>query len=155
LTARLFVWPSVNRPAPAGAIFVLGGNGERISEGLTLAKAGYAPVLVLSVSPDARPSFCGSTYRKVEVSCFSPDPASTQGEARYIGSYARDHHLGRVIVVSGRAQTTRARIRVERCYGGQVLMVPAAAPAGLSTAIGDVVYEWGALLKAELWQRSC
>jgi uncharacterized SAM-binding protein YcdF (DUF218 family) len=155
LTARLFVWPTTDPPAKVGAIFVLGGNGPRLAEAMTLASKRYAPEVVLSVSPGDRPPFCGSTYRGTDVVCFSPHPASTQGEARFIGSFARRHHLQRIIVVSGRAQTTRARIRVERCYGGTVLMVPAAAPSPFSAAAGDVVYEWGALLKAELWQRSC
>jgi hypothetical protein len=155
LTARLFVWPTTDSPQKVGAIFVLGGNGPRNSEGLTLASSGYAPDLVLSVNPMYRPSYCGKTYRGVALVCFSPHPDSTQGEARFIRSFSRAHHRSRIIVVSGRAQTPRARIRVERCYGGQVLMVPASAPASWPIAVGDVAYEWGALLKAELWQRSC
>jgi hypothetical protein len=44
-------------------------------------------------------------------------------------------------------------VRVERCFSGSVQVVVARPP--LATFAYDVVYEWGALAKALIWQRSC
>ena len=55
LTAVLFVWPATNAPRRSDAIVVLGGSGPRIQKGLALARAGYAPYLVIS-DPGASPA---------------------------------------------------------------------------------------------------
>ena len=60
LTAVLFVWPATNAPRRSDAIVVLGGSGPRIQKGLALARAGYAPYLVIS-DPDDEPMPLGDT----------------------------------------------------------------------------------------------
>ena len=79
LTAVLFVWPATNAPRRSDAIVVLGGSGPRIPKGLALARAGYAPYLVIS-DPGNEP--CHWAVPNVKVICFVPDPSTTQGEAR-------------------------------------------------------------------------
>jgi hypothetical protein len=59
----------------------------------------------------------------------------------------RAHNWRQIIVVSGIPQTTRARIRLDRCYHGTLLSDPA-SPGGLGEWIHNVIYEWGALIKA-------
>jgi len=57
-------------------------------------------------------------------------------------------------VVSGTAQTLRARLRFDRCYSGTALF----DLAGSDTVAGwvhDGAYEWGALAKALTVQRGC
>jgi uncharacterized SAM-binding protein YcdF (DUF218 family) len=149
----LFIEPATNTPAHADAVIVLAGenNDARISKGIQLVRAGYAPRLFVSAPghqscPKSRPS--------VSITCFDPNPSTTQGEARFAASLATQHHWHRIIVVSGTQQVTRARIRFDRCYRGSILMVPA-DPGGLGSWIGTVIYEWGALPKALLLQRGC
>jgi hypothetical protein len=57
-------------------------------------------------------------------------------------------------VVPSIPQTTRARIRFDRCYRGTLLFDPA-SPGGVGEWIRNVVYEWGALAKALTLQRGC
>jgi len=151
LTARLFVWPDVNQPARADAIVVLGGGGQRIPEGIALARAGYAPLLVLSVN---RAQSCVPSTRTYRSMCFVPDPATTRGEAEEIGTLARSDHLHRVIVVASTPQATRARLRIGRCYSGQLLVV-GVSPGNIFSWAYDIAYEWGALAKALVAQTSC
>jgi uncharacterized SAM-binding protein YcdF (DUF218 family) len=85
--------------------------------------------------------------------CFRADPLDTRGEAEYVATLAAQRHWHRIIVVSERTQTTRARMLFKRCTSLQLVMVPVADPRNHLPY--DVTYEWGALLKALVWQRSC
>ncbi len=155
LTLRLFVFPDLNPPQRSNAIVVLGGNGAGPPDkGEQLAREGYAPVLVFSISQYERcyPGLAGIPH--VRIQCFVANPATTQGEARAIAHLAALHHWTRVIVVTPTTQATRARLRVGRCYPGQVLEV-ASAPPGLWAWVRSITYEWGALLKALVLQPSC
>ncbi len=155
LSATLFVWPTTDAPRRSDAIVVLGGGpAGRLTKGLALARAGEAPVLVISASALPRGAACRSSIPGVAFVCFRPHPATTQGEARFVAALAKRRHWSRIIVIPSTTQATRARIRFKRCYAGQVLMVP----VGFSTPwrwAYEIAYEWGALAKAETIQRSC
>jgi uncharacterized SAM-binding protein YcdF (DUF218 family) len=150
-TARLFVWPDLNAPVHADAIVVLGGEGDRIGEGLALAKAGYAHLLVFSLS---RVQTCMPSTRQTTIRCFHANPLSTRGEARDIASLASQLHLHRIILVVSTPQATRARLRVGRCYPGQIL-VTGVSPGGPLHWVEALAYEWGALFKALVLQMRC
>ncbi|MGF7235851.1 MAG: YdcF family protein [Frankia sp.] len=122
-----------------------------MSTALKLAREGGAPQLVVSTPGYA--SCPRDTIAHVTVTCFYPHPTSTQGEARAIGQLATDRHWKRILVVTRRAQDTRTRLRVERCYPGQLLINTVSPP--LRKWPYQVTYEWGALLKALVWQRGC
>ncbi|HEX3564331.1 MAG TPA: YdcF family protein [Acidimicrobiales bacterium] len=149
----LFIEPATNVPARSDAVIVLAGgnNSARIAKGLALVRAGYAPRLFVS---DPGNNDCPKSLPSVPVTCFNPNPTTTQGEARFTARLAGQHHWHRIIVVSGTQQVTRARIRFDRCYHGSILMVPA-DPGGLFNWVYTVAYEWGALPKALIFQRGC
>jgi len=151
LTAVLFVWPATNAPRRSDAIVVLGGSGPRIQKGLALARAGYAPYLVLS-DPGDEP--CHWAIHNVKVICFDPNPSTTQGEARETTTLAKEHNWHQIIVVSGIPQTTRARILFDRCTDRALLFDPA-SPGGLGEWFKNIVHEWGALIVQLTVQRSC
>jgi hypothetical protein len=148
----LFVWPATNQPGHVDAILSMNGENESARENtaITLAEKGYAPVLIFSQGHDATacPHVPG-----VKVVCFIPVPNRTVGEVRFATAYAKEHDLHSLLIVPGRAQTTRARILMKRCFSGEVLMLP--APVPLLAVPFEVVYEWGALAKALLVDRSC
>jgi uncharacterized SAM-binding protein YcdF (DUF218 family) len=151
LSAVLFIWPRTNAPRRVDAIVVLGGASNRVTKGLKLASEGYAPTLLIS-TPD--PSACRYHIRRVFVICFQPSPETTQGEARYVAKLAFERHWSQILVVSGTAQTFRARLRFDRCYHGTALFDPVGADNVIAW-VHDVVYEWGALAKALTTQRGC
>jgi hypothetical protein len=150
-TARLFVWPDVNTPVRSDAIIVLGGGGDRMGEGYTLAKAGLAPLLIFSISPIQQ---CFPSTRQFAIKCFRPNPSSTRGEAEAIRHLAKQFHLHRIILVVSTPQATRARLRVGRCYSGHILVV-GVSPGGPRAWAVAFAYEWGALFKALVLQPSC
>ena len=154
LTAKLFVWPATDpvTGAHADAVVVMGGPGPRWDLALELAREHSAPVILLSVA-SVRWDCPAQSVGGVEVQCFRPDPFSTQGEARYAAAEARRRGWHSLILVSTVPQSTRARLRVKRCFGGSVRVVTAPLSAG-SWAY-NVMYEWAALAKALVWQRSC
>lgn len=154
LSAVLFIWPSLDpiKGARADAILVMGGPGPRLQVALKLAKERAAPVMLVSVA-SVRWNCPNLEVPGVRVECFRPDPFSTQGEARYAANQARLYGWHSLIVVSSVPQSTRARLRVQRCFHGTVKVV-AARPSLASWAYG-VIYEWAALTKALVWQRSC
>jgi hypothetical protein len=153
LTVPLFIKPDLNTPVRSDAIIVLGGNGAPPEDtGIGLALGGYAPYLVFSLEPTQH---CApSTRKSVRVLCFHANPLTTQGEARSIAHLANQYHWHRIIVVMPTTQATRARLRIGRCYPGQILEV-GAPPQGFWAWVRGITYEWGALLKAIVLQPSC
>ena len=154
-TARLFVWPTRGMPARVDAIVMLDGPGDRLSTALGLAWAQRAPVAVISRgSPQwANGSSCAPQIPGVRVICFSPDPATTQGEAEFAGRLARRYHWRSIVLVTTAPQDTRARLRVERCFPGSIYVMT--APLHAYDWPYTLAYEWGATIKALLLQRSC
>jgi hypothetical protein len=156
VTARLFVYPVVNAPQVSDAIVVLGGSGGApVRAGVALADKGYAPLLVISLvtGQQCQPALLHLTGH-VRAACFHADPQSTQGEARAIAHLAKVDHLHSIIVVAPTSQVTRARLRVSRCYSGTLLM-DGVRTGSLWQWAYAIAYEWGATLKALIFQRTC
>jgi hypothetical protein len=152
LSSVLFVWPATDQPRHVDAILSMNGENESARENtaIALAEKGYAPVLLFSRGhyATACPRVPG-----VKVVCFIPVPNRTVGEVRFAADYARRYGLHSLIIIPGRAQTTRAQLLMKRCFSGQLVMVPASVP--LLDLPFEVVYEWGALAKALVLDRSC
>jgi uncharacterized SAM-binding protein YcdF (DUF218 family) len=151
LNLRLFVFPASSTPAHADAVVVLaGGDGERLDRGLELIRQGVSSNLVVSTGPDA---LCGAQH-DFAVYCFLPHPDDTRGEAEAIGRIAQREGWEHLVLVTSDYHATRARLLLERCFGG-TLDVSAAdsgkAPFPLLFAIG---HEWGGLVEAAL-HRDC
>lgn len=151
-TARLFVWPPSDAPSHVDAIVALGGDPdrERMNSAFTLAKAGYAPIVVISLGGDPK-VHCPRAPKGLEVVCFRPDPVNTRGEAEFVAKLAAQRHWRRIIVIPDRTQTTRARLLFKRCTRISLQMVPVQE----SELVVGVAYEWGALIKALVFNRSC
>jgi uncharacterized SAM-binding protein YcdF (DUF218 family) len=148
-TVRLFMLPARNSPRHVDAIVVLGGSGARVQTGVRLAREGYASNLVVSTPGGG----CPAPIANVRLTCFRPDPSTTQGEARYASETARKSGWKSLIVVTTTPQTTRARIRFKRCTNIAIAYVTANQPAGQWPY--SIAYEWGALAKALVLQRGC
>ena len=154
-TARLFVWPERGMPARVSAIVMFNGPGDRLDTALDLAWQHRAPFVVIARGSDywGHGSVCAPRIPGVTVICFNPDPATTQGEAEFVGRLARKYHWQSVALVTITPQDTRTRLRVGRCFAGPVYVMTAPMPR--SAWPYQIAYEWGALVKALIFQRSC
>jgi hypothetical protein len=152
-SAYLFVWPPTNQPHHVDAILSLNGpdEGSRQGRAISLAQQGYAPVLLFSLGRSQHVP-CPAVPR-VQVVCFVPNPGTTLGEVRWASSYARAHGIHSLMIVPATAQAVRARFLAERCFKGQVSVVPASQPVGEIPY--NVVYEWAALTRAFVLYQNC
>lgn len=152
-TARLFIWPDQGMPLRVDAIVMLDTPGVSPNVALRLAEQHRASLLVISLGTPASSYGCPRPIPAVKLICFNPRPATTQGEAEFVGRLARKNHWDSVAVVAITPQDSRARLRVERCFAGSVYVVT--VPITLSSWPYEIAYEWGALAKALIIQRGC
>jgi uncharacterized SAM-binding protein YcdF (DUF218 family) len=154
-TARLFIWPSLPPlPDHADAIIELGGPGNRDAVTIALAEAHLAPLVIQStVARDATSNTCLPPIPDTTIECFHAVPPTTRGEARYIGDRGVAEHWSSVIIVTTPDHAWRARLRVERCFQGQVYVKTSPLPK--LDWFRQIPYQWMATIKAELIQRDC
>jgi uncharacterized SAM-binding protein YcdF (DUF218 family) len=152
-TARLFVWPAQGMPSRVDAIVMLDGPGQALHVAVRLAEQHRAPFLVVSQGRPIAHDPCPRPEPGVTLICFHPVPATTQGEAEFVGRLASKYHWRAIAVVAVVPQASRARLRVERCFPGQVYVVT--APIRLKSWPYQIGYEWAALAKALVVQRGC
>jgi hypothetical protein len=153
VTVRLFVWPERGMPPRVDAIVMLSSNGDPDSVALRLARQGRARYLLVSLGTVAAHNPCLPPVPGVKLICFHPSPATTQGEAEFAGRLAAAHHWRSVAVVTIAPQASRARLRLERCFGGRVYVMTGAIPSVEWPY--QLAYEWAATLKALVLQRGC
>jgi len=154
-TARLFVWPARGVPAKVDAIVMLAGPGKLQPAALHLARQHRAPYLVISLGTPPSGYHCPAPISGVKTICFNPVPATTQGEAEYFGRLAKRYHWRSVLVVTITSQDTRARLRVERCFAGHVYVATVPPDPSYTNWPYQIAYQWAALFKALVLQRSC
>lgn len=152
-TARLFVWPDRGLPPSVSAIVSLDVPDGAVAAAVRLAEQHRAPYLVVSLGRPQSSYGCPAPVAGVRLICFNPAPPTTQGEAEYVGRLARTYHWRSIAVVTITPQDTRARLRMERCFDGPVYVLTTPIPAGQWPY--QLAYEWGALTKALVLQRSC
>ena len=125
---------------PADAIAVLGGGGlDRTVEAADLFAAGYAPIVVLTRTPEV-PIIAELQARGLDVSTklevqldhlealgvprdattvLQRPVDSTQAEAELIAEWAESRQIGRIIVVTAGFHTSRARFVFDRVLRGR------------------------------------
>jgi uncharacterized SAM-binding protein YcdF (DUF218 family) len=160
LTYPLFVFPSTDEPGRADAVVVFaGGDGERQEEGLRLVREGVAPVLVISDGgePDApRARLCRQPPAGVRLYCFTPNPATTRGEARRFAELADREGWRSLVLVTSTYHVLRAGLLLERCYDGRVRRVGTPLRNDHSWETGkQLAGEWLAVGVALTLRRSC
>ena len=153
-TARLFLWPPTDAPAHVDAILALGGDpGQlRAKKAVALAEAGYSRVVLVSLG-GYPPAPCPTAEPGIEVTCFRADPLDTRGEVEFATRLAERNHWTSMAMVPERSQATRARMLFRRCSGIRLVVVPVGATG--TALVRNVVYEWGALVKALVVHTGC
>lgn len=141
-------------PARVDAIVVLGGLGDRAPYGVKLAREDRASYLVFSKGLNwIPPGICTQHVGTAKVVCFQPDPDTTQGEAEGTARLAKRHDWRSIVLVTTRDQAWRAKLWFGRCFSGQIYN--STAPLSWYKLPTAIVYEWGATIKAEVFDRSC
>ncbi len=158
----LFINPAVDTPEAVDAIVVLQGGGERYDPGVALLEQGYADVIWFSDPGRSTDPFTANQYCNSKNAlripdgttqiCHDPDPNTTQGEVRAIADAARANGWERIIMIASTDQVSRARMLLERCWDGEILMVNVDHD---QRAAIRAVYEWGATIKAHTLKRGC
>ena len=159
VSARLFVWPAVDAPQAADAVVMFaGGSGERLPVAERLMAAGLAPNLVIpnGMAPEwpAANRACRDDL-PYEVHCPRPEPDTTRGEARVIADLAEEKGWTRVIAVTSTYQLSRAKMLLDRCFEGEVLVAraqPELSVLGWAQRLG---HEWVAWTHASMIKRDC
>lgn len=89
------------------------------------------------------------TCQEPDVTCITPSPETTQGEAEAFSRLAQEHGWKSVTVVSQTSHVTRIRMLMGRCFPGTV-RVAAISEHGLGTWLDAFVHETGAMVKVAL-----
>jgi hypothetical protein len=152
-TFRFIVFPPQDQPRHVNGILSFNGpdEGARTALAVSLAEKGYAPVLLFSQGSKYADTSCPKAPG-VSVVCFVDVTGNTRGEAEWAGSYAERHHWHSLLIVPGRGQATRARLLTERCFSGQVVVVPAVESR---PSLSEVIHEWGGLFDTLIVHRTC
>jgi uncharacterized SAM-binding protein YcdF (DUF218 family) len=107
-------------PRKADAIVVLGGDGygDRTLKAAALAKAGYAPFVLVSGPPSLLGYASGEEIQFAELHGYSAslfreahlpaDAESTRTEVRFLGKYMRDAGIKSVLLVTSNFHSKRA-----------------------------------------------
>ncbi|MCV7283149.1 YdcF family protein [Mycolicibacterium flavescens] len=107
----------------ADAILVLAGEHDgREDHGVALARAGWAPTVVLSnpyPSDDEVMDRVCDGEPGVEVICVRPDLLTTRGEAIAMRALADERSWRKIIVVTWRYHMPRARFIFRQCYSAR------------------------------------
>jgi uncharacterized SAM-binding protein YcdF (DUF218 family) len=145
-------------PPKADAIVVLAGNTSRLPAALALARAGVAPVLVVSRDETgrdpARQRLCeDDEQRPFEVVCRQAVPFSTRGEARLVAGLASDRGWDSVVIVSSRYHLFRAERLFARCTDADLVMD--GVTESMTTNAVAIPLEWAKLVLAETARRGC
>ncbi|PPG13581.1 MULTISPECIES: YdcF family protein [unclassified Rathayibacter] len=159
----LYVTPPIDPiPEQADAVFVLGPSTRaRVEFARRIITSGATDTMVLSVGPgEMNAPYEAKKYKKCnepggDVLCYSADPLTTQGEARQLRDMAEQYGWDHVIVITNASHLVRAEMIIERCYSGELSMVPSGEPMGLDYLVNQYVYQTGAFLKAFLVTNGC
>lgn len=155
----VYIRPQADPLRPADAILVLGGyDWSRFPYGIELGVEGWAPQVVLSdpYGPDNTwlTQACRTPQPGIELTCFVPDPPTTQGEARALRRMAAEHQWQHVIVVTATPHISRARYILERCYDGALTMVASPGATSPLRWAFEYIYQTAGYVKSFL-QRGC
>ncbi|MDT5298947.1 MAG: hypothetical protein QOG79_2189 [Mycobacterium sp.] len=105
----------------ADAVVVLGGEHDgREDYGISLARYGWAPTVVLSnpypASDPVMQRVCTEATGGIEVLCERPSSLTTRGEAEMMHRLATERSWRRIIVVTWKHHIPRARLVFRQCF---------------------------------------
>jgi hypothetical protein len=148
----LYVDPAVDQPKHSDAVVVLAPTVTtgRLDYAESLMSDGYGSTLVISVPEDPSgnaPTDVCRAKRTYRIICFSPDPVTTQGEARAVRRLSEEHGWRSITVVTNDFHATRARTIIGRCYPHDLNVAAVRHDRSLTDWAYRFVYETAAFVK--------
>jgi hypothetical protein len=155
----LYAFPRTEPGRKTDVIMVIGPpDPSRIRIAERMIGRGLSDRLVVSVP---KSGFLSAVEQRVcterqafPVTCFTPDPFTTQGEARELGRLAKQNGWTSASVITYTPHIFRSRIIMQRCFSGELDMVADRSPIGIRGWVYAYLYQTGALVKVALHQ-SC
>lgn len=159
LCIRYIAHPRTDPVVHVDAMDVIGPVETRWPEALARADEGVAPAFLATRSIDGSghaffPPNCGEQRNGYVVTCVTPEPYTTRGEARLLAQQVREHGWTHVAVFTSTAHAARTRMLMERCVPAQISIWAYPQHLSVRAWLGEFVYQSGAWVKAELL-RSC
>ena len=149
----LYVFPAVPAAPKADFLSVIGPpTATRIADAESLRDQGIADEVLVSVPASGPESadelaYCWRAY----VTCRTPDPFTTRGEAAMLDAYATDGES--VIVLTYTPHVLRTRYIFGACADADVTVIPVDESLNLSRWIYNYAYQTAAFAKA--WIVGC
>lgn len=153
IEVRLYVVPASDGPGPADAVVVLGGQEYKARLATADVMLAKFPGSVVVVSIPGGIQCPSQPPGASAILCFSPDPSTTQGEARMASKLAAKYGWKTMEVVTTADQVWRAKLRFSRCWAGSLTVVR--SNSSIYSRMRAVPYETAATIKAETLQRGC
>lgn len=151
----LYVFPPSEEIRHADLIYVIGPpRPERVEVERALRKEGVAARSLYSVSliggfTAERMGVCD----RPAVACEHPEPYTTKGEAALLTAFADEHGIDRTVVITFTPHVARTRYIFEKCYEGDVTVVPVDEQLDAMEWIEQYFYQTAAFVKA--WLTPC
>ena len=158
--APFYVFPRLDTPTSSGAVVVLGPPMvQRLMVAEDLVSHGKASRILVSVPTDWRQGDSPRLHKmclgetQFNVTCFTPSPFTTEGEAIAVRDYLQQNDLHSVIAVTSLPHIDRARYIFDRCEGNsRVEFVSDNRQLNLGDWIYEYAYQTAAFIKAALRQ---
>jgi hypothetical protein len=150
--ARLYVFPDVDPQTQSDVVFVIGPpTATRIAIAESMMNKGLSDNLIISVATNgpfdaAKLPICTEEHA-YHVYCLTPDPFTTQGEARALQLMAAEHDWSSATVITFTPHVTRARVLMSRCFSGSLYMVPDTVKLSDARWLHEFFYQSAAFLK--------
>lgn len=159
LCIRYVAHPRIDPVEHVDAMYVIGPVETRWPEALARADEGVAPIFLATRSIDGSgraffPPNCGEQRQGYAITCVTPDPYTTRGEARLLAEQVREHGWTHVAIFTSTAHTARARMLMDRCVPAHVSVWDYPRHQTVSGWLGEFVYQSGAWVKAQ-FVRDC
>lgn len=158
VAVEVYALPPLDHPDHADAVLVLGPpTVQRLLTAQRLVDDGVVDRMYVSVPPDVEEDYAHPRVRNLcagltdyPVTCFTPGPFTTQGEARAAESILTDEGLDSIVVVTSVTHIARARVLFDRCLtapGHRALFVSDDRDYDLARWVNEFLYQTGAFVK--------
>lgn len=157
----LYVFPPQGDADGADLVYVIGPPREQridLAEKLRDDDPSLHALVSVSSSDDKRgdATFDASSLdfcQEHGVTCETPAPFTTKGEAKMLTEYAKTHKVGKTVVITFTPHVARTRYIFAKCYAGDVTVVGVDEHLSLTDWIYQYAYQTTAFVKA--WATPC